>query len=161
EARLLLVPGLFVSFIEEAKADQVEGRLGMELIRIRSVFEKLKMGSMVMLDELCSATNPSEGEEIFELVLGLLAELEPQAFITTPVLPRGCALGHHSPTGHLAFLQVGLDARQWPAFRFLPGVAETSLAHRTAARLGVTREELLALVERAKRAAHASDANGI
>ena len=33
-----------------------------------------------------------------------------------------------------------------------PNVAETSLAHRTAARLGVTREELLALVERSKRA---------
>jgi len=29
-------------------------------------------------------------------------------------------------------------------------VAETSLAHRTAARLGVTREELLALVEAKK-----------
>ena len=38
---------------------------------------------MVLLDELCSGTNPSEGEEIFELVITLLAELEPQAFITT------------------------------------------------------------------------------
>lgn len=162
EARLLLVPGLFVSFIEEAKADQVEGRLGMELIRIRSVFEKLKMGSMVMLDELCSGTNPSEGEEIFELVLGLLAELEPQAFITTHFLRLASRIAHHPPTEHLSFLQVELDAQEWPTFRFIPGVAETSLAHRTAARLGVTREELLALVERAKRA-HASaaaDANG-
>jgi DNA mismatch repair protein MutS2 len=161
DARLLLVPGLFVSFIEEAKADQVEGRLGMELIRIRSVFEKLKMGSMVMLDELCSGTNPSEGEEIFELVLGLLAELEPQAFITTHFLRLASRIAHHPPAEHLSFLQVELDAKEWPTFRFIPGVAETSLAHRTAARLGVTREELLALVERAKRAHAAGDANGV
>jgi len=38
------------------------------------------------LDELCSGTNPSEGEEIFELVVTLLAELAPQAFITTHFL---------------------------------------------------------------------------
>jgi DNA mismatch repair protein MutS2 len=151
-ARLLLVPGLFVSFIEEAKADQVEGRLGMELIRIRSVFEKLQMGSMVMLDELCSGTNPSEGEEIFELVIGLLAELEPQAFITTHFLRLASRIAQHPPVERLSFLQVELDERQWPTFRFVPGVAETSLAHRTAARLGVTREELQALVERSKRA---------
>jgi DNA mismatch repair protein MutS2 len=49
-------------------------------------------------------------------------------------------------------LQVELDRNQWPTYRFKPGVAETSLAHRTAARLGVTREELLALVERSRRA---------
>jgi DNA mismatch repair protein MutS2 len=153
EARLLMVPGLFVSFIEEAKADQIEGRLGMELIRIRSVFEKLKMGSMVMLDELCSGTNPSEGEEIFELVVGLLAELEPQAFITTHFLRLASRIAEHPPTERLSFLQVELDEQQWPTYRFVPGVAATSLAHRTAARLGVTREELMALVERSKRAA--------
>src|SRR5262249_26351376 len=86
EAKLAVAPGLFVSLIEEATADQSEGRLGMELIRIRSLFEKLRVGSMVVLDELCSGTNPSEGEEIFELVVTLLAELRPQAFITTHFL---------------------------------------------------------------------------
>ena len=30
-------------------------------------------GAMVVLDELCSGTNPSEGEEIFELVIRVLA----------------------------------------------------------------------------------------
>ena len=63
EATLGVAPGLFVSLIEEATADQIEGRLGMELIRIRSLFEKLRVGSVVVLDELCSGTNPSEGEE--------------------------------------------------------------------------------------------------
>src|SRR5690606_18312889 len=55
--------GLFVSMFEEVRADQPEGRLGMELLRIRRLFERLHPGDVVVLDELCSGTNPSEGEE--------------------------------------------------------------------------------------------------
>ncbi|HEX9297861.1 MAG TPA: DNA mismatch repair protein, partial [Polyangiaceae bacterium] len=153
EARLAVAPGLFVSLIEEATADQIEGRLGMELIRIRSLFEKIRVGSMVVLDELCSGTNPSEGEEIFELVVSLLAELSPQALITTHFLQMAARIAQKPPTMRLAFFQVELDTHQFPTYRFVPGVAETSLAHRTAARLGVTKEELLALVEASKRQA--------
>jgi DNA mismatch repair protein MutS2 len=151
EGRLGLAHGLFVSLIEEATADQTEGRLGAELIRIRSLFEKLRPGSMVLLDELCSGTNPSEGEEIFELVITLLAELAPQAFITTHFLNLAARIAKTPPVSGLAFFQVELDQHQFPTYGFVPGVAETSLAHRTAARLGVTREELLALVEASKR----------
>jgi DNA mismatch repair protein MutS2 len=152
QARLALAPGLYVSLIEEATADQSEGRLGVELIRIRSLFEKLRVGSMVILDELCSGTNPSEGEEIFELVITLLAELGPQAFITTHFLQFAARIAKKPPVADLAFFQVELDQHQFPTYGFVPGVAETSLAQRTAARLGVTREELLALVEASKRA---------
>ncbi|HKQ68776.1 MAG TPA: DNA mismatch repair protein, partial [Polyangiaceae bacterium] len=151
-ANLRIAPGLFVSLIEEATADQSEGRLGMELIRIRSLFEELKVGSMVVLDELCSGTNPSEGEEIFELVISLLSELDPQAFITTHFLQLAARIAGNPPVPRLSFFQVELDKRQIPTYGFVRGVAETSLAHRTAARLGVTREELLALVESSKRA---------
>jgi DNA mismatch repair protein MutS2 len=107
---------------------------------------------MVILDELCSGTNPSEGEEIFELVITLLAELEPQAFITTHFLQLAARIERKPPVSRLAFFQVELDQHQFPTYGFVPGVAETSLAQRTAARLGVTREELLALVEASKRA---------
>jgi DNA mismatch repair protein MutS2 len=152
EARLARAPGLFVSLIEEATADQTEGRLGVELIRIRSLFERVQVGSMVILDELCSGTNPSEGEEIFELVITLLAELSPQAFITTHFLQFAARIAQTPPVAGLEFFQVELDQHQYPTYRFVPGVATTSLAQRTAARLGVTREELLALVEASKRA---------
>jgi len=151
-ARLVIATGLFVSLIEEATADQTEGRLGTELIRIRSLFEKTQVGSMVILDELCSGTNPSEGEEIFELVITLLAQLGPQAFITTHFLNLAARIERDPPTSGLAFFQVDLDDAQLPTYQFKRGVAVTSLAHRTAARLGVTREELLALVERSRRA---------
>ena len=85
-----LTSALVVSLIQETKADQAEGRLGMELLRIRELFERLPPGAMVLLDELCSGTNPSEGEEIFELVVTMLNQLGPQAFITTHFLDFCC-----------------------------------------------------------------------
>ena len=104
---------------------------------------------VAILDELCSGTNPSEGEEIFHLVLHLLAELGPEAFITTHFLTFARRL-EDAPEEDLplSFLQVQLDAHQRPTYGFVAGVAETSLAAQTAARLGVTREELMTLVRR-------------
>ena len=146
-ARMPRVPGLFVSLLDEIRADQPEGQLGMELLRIRRMFEELEPGSLVMLDELCSGTNPSEGEEIARLVISLLPELGAQVFVTTHLLQFAARLAEERSGGRLAFLQVELDARDRPTYGFVPGVARTSLAHKTAARLGVTRDELLELIE--------------
>jgi DNA mismatch repair protein MutS2 len=145
-ARLPWVSGLFVSILEHAQADQREGRLGTELLRIRRLFESLRAGSLVVLDELCSGTNPSEGEEIFRLVVKLLGELRPAAFITTHFLAFARRLADESSS--LEFLQVELDAQERPTYRFVPGVATTSLAHKTAERLGVTEAALRELVVR-------------
>ncbi len=155
-ARLRFRDGLFVSLIQEVTADAQEGRLGTELLRIRRMFERLDFNSLVILDELCSGTNPSEGEGIFELVVELLAELEPQAFITTHFLEFAARLARERPVPGLEFLQVELDANNDPTYGFVPGVAPTSLAGRTAERLGVTREALLALVQEKKRERRAS-----
>ena len=156
-ARLAWADGLFVSLIGDARSDQREGRLGMELLRIRSVFERLRPGGLVLLDELCSGTNPSEGEEIFELVVSLLGELSPQAFITTHFLDFAARLRDRhrgeARTGELSFFQVELDEHQEPTYQFVPGVAKSSLASKTAARLGVTREDLEALVAKNRRTA--------
>jgi len=145
---LVLAPGLVVSLIEETKADQAEGRLGTELIRIRRLFERLPPGAMVILDELCSGTNPSEGEEIFELVVKMLTRLKPQAFITTHFLAFAARLERERHITDLRFLQVELGPEQKPTYQFAPGVAHTSLAGHAAARLGVTGEQLMALIER-------------
>jgi DNA mismatch repair protein MutS2 len=143
-----LVPGLVVSLIQETKVDQAEGRLGMELVRIRALFEALPPGAMVLLDELCSGTNPSEGEEIFELVLAMLSRLRPQAFITTHFLAFAARLDREKKIPDLGFLQVDLDAERRATYQFVPGVANTSLAGQAAERLGVTGEQLLSLIER-------------
>jgi DNA mismatch repair protein MutS2 len=105
----------------------------------------------VIMDELCSGTNPSEGEEIFRLVVDLLSELAPQAFITTHFLRFAADLERERPLPGLAFLQVELDADREPTYGFVGGVAKTSLASKTAERLGVTREALEALVREKRR----------
>lgn len=150
---LALSTGLVVSLIEETKADQTEGRLGTELVRIRELFERLPPGAMVILDELCSGTNPSEGEEIFELVVAMLAKLGPQAFITTHFLAFAARLERERAIDGLRFLQVELGPGDRPTYQFVPGVAQTSLASHAAARLGVTREQLLSLIDRNTRRA--------
>jgi DNA mismatch repair protein MutS2 len=150
-AELVFRDGLFVSVVEEATVDAREGRLGTELLRIRRLFERLAWGSLVIVDELCSGTNPSEAEEIFDLVLSQLAELEPQTVVTTHFLHFAARLQEERSLPRLEFLQVELDHNQTPTFGFVPGVAATSLARRTAERLGVTREALRSLVDEARR----------
>ncbi|MDB4940808.1 MAG: mutS2 [Labilithrix sp.] len=152
-ASLALAPGLVMSLIQETRADQAEGRLGTELVRIRELFERLPPGAMVILDELCSGTNPSEGEEIFELVVQMLVRLAPQAFITTHFLLFAARLQRESQIEPLRFLQVELSPEQRPTYQFVPGVATTSLAAHAASRLGVTRDQLLDLIEKNQRAA--------
>ncbi|MCA9624486.1 MAG: DNA mismatch repair protein [Myxococcales bacterium] len=152
EARLVASSGLLVSLIQHTSVDQTEGRLGVELMRIRSLFERLPIGAMVILDELCSGTNPSEGEEIFELVLRMLDRLEPQAFITTHFLRFAARLERDAPVESLRFLQVVLGPNQVPTYQFAPGVATTSLAAQAAARLGVTGDQLLALIDERRQA---------
>jgi DNA mismatch repair protein MutS2 len=147
-AQLRPLSGMFVSLGEAPHADQKEGRLGMELVRIRRLFEQAHAGSLVVLDELCSGTNPSEGEEIFRMLLELLHELTHEVHITTHFLNFAHALQSEADVLGLTFLQVELDADQHATYRFVPGVATTSLAQQTAERLGVTREQLRRLVRR-------------
>lgn len=146
EAKLPLVEQLFLSLLEHAKAEQVEGRLGLELMRIRQVFETSGPKALVIMDELCSGTNPSEGERIFEMVLDLFKELGPGVVISTHFLDFATRLKAEGREA-LAFLQVEIGSREVPTYQFVEGVADTSLARNTAARLGVTREELLGLIE--------------
>lgn len=146
KARLVRAPKLFLSLVADGDAGQIEGRLGTELLRIRALFEQLEPGALAMLDELCSGTNPNEGEAIFEWVVSLLPRLRPQVVVSTHFLGLAARLKEANDP-RLTFLQVELDADEKPTYQFVPGVATTSLAHRVAERLGVTKEALLALVE--------------
>jgi DNA mismatch repair protein MutS2 len=148
-ARLPLVDGLFASATERASADQTEGRLGTELLRIRRLFTSIRGNSMVLMDELCSGTNPSEAEEIFLMVLELLDRLRPVALITTHFLDFARRIDADRPVPSLQFLQVEMDAAQHSTYQFGAGVADTSLAATTARRLGVTLEELTELIDHA------------
>ncbi|MEY4548131.1 MAG: hypothetical protein RL685_4326, partial [Pseudomonadota bacterium] len=124
QAELRWAHGLFASLVEQHEVDQVEGRLGTELLRIRRLFERLRRGSLVVMDELCSGTNPSEGEALMRLVLDALYELEPQAFITTHFLEFTARL---AATSQHRFLRAELDEHEQPTYSFGDGVAATSL----------------------------------
>jgi len=149
-ARIAWTEGLFVSLHHEVTAGQKEGRLGTELLRIRTLFEELRPGDLVLFDELCSGTNPTEAEAIIRLVLELLSELNPQVFVTTHFLDFASELEQNPHVERLEFLQAALDERNRPTYAFVPGVAKSALAAETAARLGVTLEELAAIVARRK-----------
>ena len=137
-----MASGLFASIVELDRADQTEGRLGTELVRLRTLFESVPPGSMVLLDELCSGTNPSEAIEIVDMVLHLLRQIEPVAFVTTHFLDFASRLQSERAVDGLGFLQAEIDSQHGATFHFIPGVATTSLAVGTARRLGVTFEEL-------------------
>ncbi|RMH20497.1 MAG: DNA mismatch repair protein [Acidobacteria bacterium] len=147
-ADLPLIQGMYVSLIESEVADAAEGRLGRELMRIRSMFEVMRWPAMVIFDELCSGTNPSEGIEVFALVLKLLERQQPVAFISTHFLDYARELEADPPVPRLEFLQVEVDDGDRSTYQFIPGVAKTSLAAVMAERLGVTFGELSKLIER-------------
>lgn len=149
-AQLPWQDGLFASLGVGASAQQREGRLGTELLRIRNMFEKLEMGALVLVDELCSGTNPAEAEQLFGMVLELLQAMAAHAFVTTHFLEFAARLSRDPPTPGLEFLCVELDADSHPTYGFQPGVAATALAQQTARRLGVTRGELELLVRVAR-----------
>lgn len=146
-ARLPVVEGLFASILDHEDVGQIEGRLGSELLRIRRLFEVARPGSLVILDELCSGTNPSEAVEIFTMVLELLDRLSPLAFISTHFLDFARGLADRPPIPDLEFLQVEMDRHRRSTYQFIEGVATTSMAAGTAKRLGVSREELAKLIE--------------
>ena len=147
-ARLPVVPGLFASIVELDRADQAEGRLGTEMMRLRTLFETVPEGSLVLLDELCSGTNPSEAIEIVDVVLRLLRQIEPVAFVTTHFLDFADYLQSEPAVSGLGFLQAEVDPELGATFRFVPGVATTSLAVGTARRLGITFDKLERDLER-------------
>lgn len=146
-ARLPLVDGLFAALSIRDEADQTEGHLGTELLRVRTLFERAPRRSLILLDELCSGTNPSEAIEIFSMVLRLLRRLHPVAYITTHFLDFAQELERQPPIPGLEFLQVEVADDRTSTYQFVPGVAATSLASTTAERLGVTFDELARTID--------------
>ncbi len=149
-ANLPMIRGMFVSLVESETASQAEGRLGRELLRIRHLFEAMGSPSLVILDELCSGTNPAEGTEIFSTVVKLLGRVEAVSFISTHFLDFAQQLEREPPVPNLEFLQVETDDDLASTYQFCPGVAQTSLATATAERLGVNFEQLAALIDQRK-----------
>jgi DNA mismatch repair protein MutS2 len=78
----------------------------------------------------------------------MLTRLKPQALITTHFLAFAARLEKEKKITELRFLQVELGPDHKATYQFIPGVARTSLAGQAASRLGVTGDQLMALIER-------------
>ena len=146
-SNLQIVHGMFVSTLDEQTSSEEEGRFGRELIRIRSIFENLPAGSMILIDELCSGTNPSEGSEILTMVFALFRRHGSSAIVSTHFLDFVRHFADEATLPGLEFLRVQLDDNQRSTFTFEPGVATSSLAAATAQRLGVTFDQLAKLID--------------
>jgi len=87
--------------------------------------------------------------------LDTAAELGVQVLLSTHFLDFVARLAEAKRPG-VSYLRVEQDEQERPTFRFVPGVARSSLARATAARLGVTSEELRALLLARRSAATAA-----
>lgn len=152
-AQVSILQGMYVSLIEHEAVEHAEGRLGRELERIRTMFDAMQPPSMVILDELCSGTNPSEATEVFSMVLRLLGPLQPTAFISTHFLDYAQQLYGQPPVDNLDFLQVEMGENQRSTYQFIHGVADSSMATAMAERMGVTFSELSQVLQRRMRSA--------
>ena len=72
----------------------------------------------------------------------LLKRIKPVAFVTTHFLDFAQQLSAKPSSNGLAFLQAEVDRERGATYRFIRGVATTSLAVGTAERLGMTFDEL-------------------
>ncbi len=134
-AALQVRHGLFVSLSHEVRSDQREGTPG---DRTLTHSTHVRTTALRQLGDFGRALFGHQslggGRNLRARGALLLAELEPQAFITTHFLQFASRLEQERPVSRLEFLQVELDAQQNPTYGFVPGVATTSLAERTAER---------------------------
>ena len=148
--RLPLARGLFVSLVEPGGADAVEGRLGSELLRIRTLFETYAARLRRPARRAVLGHQPLRGHrDRRPWCCACCAELRaggvrhhPLPRLRPPPRRRRAGRRSHLPPGR------GRRATQHSTYQFIPGVASTSMAAGTARRLGVTFEELEELLRR-------------
>ncbi len=113
------------------------------------LFERLPPGAMVLLDELCSAPTPRKARRSSSSWCGHAVAPRACKPSSRPIFcsSRAPRAGAEDPEpGRFCRSSSGQTAA--PHYQFTPGVAATSLAGHAAERLGVTGDQLLALIER-------------
>jgi DNA mismatch repair ATPase MutS len=72
EAKLSVIDNILTHFPIEEKPDKLEGRLGEEAIRLKSIFEKVTKYSMVLLNESLTSTSPGESLYLAKDIMKIL-----------------------------------------------------------------------------------------
>lgn len=109
-----------------------------QLVAVRSMLERAGPGVLVLLDELASGTDPSQGAALAQAVLERLVDAGARVVTTTHYPPlKGLAAA--DPRFAVAAMEVR-DGR--PTYRLIPDTTGESHALETAARLGLPPEVL-------------------
>jgi DNA mismatch repair protein MutS2 len=116
------------------------------LLRLREVWEDADRGSLILLDELGSGTNPQEGAALSEPLLERLIEVGASAVLTTHLVELA-ALAHELPGALCAGMEFDPIAER-PRFRIRIGPPAGSQALALGRRLGLPSAWLAAAEKR-------------
>jgi len=121
------------------------------ILNIIGIMEAARKGSLVLLDELVTSTDPSEGSALAEAILHRLVENGSKVIATTHYTELKAYAEDHPGFANAG---VGFDpVRLQPTYKLIQGIPGRSSAFETASRLGMDPET----VERARSLINTSD----
>ncbi len=127
-----------------------------QITNINSILEVASRGTLVLLDELISGTDPHEGAALACAIVDALCSRGAAVAVTTHYEPLKIAAASDPRLENAA---VGFDFEQMaPTFEFVMGIPGVSSAHRIAQRFGMSEHIVQAAAARVPRETRAVDA---
>ncbi|MBL7715212.1 MAG: Smr/MutS family protein [Bdellovibrionales bacterium] len=138
-----VVPFFDAIFSDLGDSQSIEANLSSfsgHVARFRSILENLSGASLVLLDELNSATDPEEGAALGRAILETIMDRD-AVIVSTTHDPKLKALSTMDPRILCASMAFDEKARV-PTYRIVLGVPGRSRALETAERLGISKDVL-------------------
>ncbi len=126
---------IFADIGDQQSIEQDLSTFSSHIARLKMILEDLDEHSLILLDEIGSATDPAEGSALAESILLALTERSGLTIATTH-MGSLMVFAHELPgfeNGSMAFDQGTLR----PTYRFQPGLPGSSYAFEIAERLGI------------------------
>ncbi|MBU0461641.1 MAG: hypothetical protein KJ574_03575 [Nanoarchaeota archaeon] len=124
-----------------------ESRYAHELTRMKDLIRGSSKDDLILVDEPCSGTSAGDGEFQAGIFLEALHRLGATALYTTHYHGLAETAKRLEHARNLQCVMNGTDEQPEFTYRIEPGVAGTSMGKYLAKRLGVTREELFAMID--------------
>lgn len=137
-ARLPVITGLFVDMGDEQSIEQDLSTFSSRLTWMKQVMEKAENGSLVLIDEAGSGTDPDEGTALVQSFLEILSRRGVRSIVTTH---HGAlkVFAHETPEWTNASMEFDQQTLS-PTYRFKKGIPGSSYAFEIAERLELPEE---------------------